>query len=200
MSKDDLINKYNNMPLYLLEFMHTDTKNETLIMALTMLGKYVLVKQLYDKYPTLVRTLRYNSIQNKLQVFYSAILFYFKLLETRLPDLNMSFAYPTYIDIIEKELEYMDSPVLRNELTSPIYQIRPIYTIFKSYINRYKLYDEFPIIREGMIKFGFMEAVPIAVPKPASASNSSGGSPKKTRRRRRRGRGKTAKQPNNSSK
>lgn len=158
-STTETINKeYDEVPLFLLKFTHYDKTNYPFLMFLANRGKYDSVKFFYEKYPELARIMYYDiglkTVTNFTRCIFSRY--------------SNKAIYPhgaPYNEerdgimrtIIENEKKHLDHPTVRAQLADPKYHVNAILTIFEPYIKHYKIYEEFPELRESMIEYELLE-------------------------------------------
>ena len=164
---EELIEEYKDIPVYMLEFIHYEKTNYPFLMFLANRGKYDAVKYFYDKYPQLARIYYYDT-GFKTATNFTRCIFSRYSNKAIYP---LGVAYDEDRDgimrkIIKKEKEYLDHPTVRSQLADPKYHVNAILTIFESYIKHFKLYDEFPELRESMIEYELLEPAAGAAPAP----------------------------------
>jgi hypothetical protein len=155
---EELIEEYNDIPLHMLKFIHYERNNFPFLMFLANRGKYGAVKHFYDKYPELAR-IYYYDITLKTATNFTRCIFSRYSNKAIYP---LGAAYDEDRDgimrkIIDKEREHLDHPTVRSQLADPKYHVNAILTIFEPYIKHFKLYDEFPELRESMIEYELLE-------------------------------------------
>ncbi len=160
-SDEDLIDKYRDYPNYIIDFIHSHTPKYHILTLAIIYEKYKFAKDIYFRNKKLATTPN-KSWQNNYVYFYGPLF-----------DLKEGFQakhLPIY-DIINDAKEAIDTPRLRNALTSVRVGNSLIYRLFIDYIRHFKLYEEFFTIRLGMRINGFQ--VPVAPPNPAADAASA---------------------------
>ena len=146
-----LIEKYDSMPEYMLEFIHHEKSNYTLLMMFLFIGKYSVFSHFYEKYPQLARLQYYDYTLEMVTNISRCLLA--KYISTP-PKTEVGYL----AGLIDKEKEHIDHPALRAQLADSKYQNNAIMTIFEPYIKHYKLHEEFVSIGAKMREFGLLEA------------------------------------------